>query len=191
MLIILMGKSAVGKDYTLKQFLNKHPSFSKLVTYTTRPPRDQEVNGVDYNFISKSDFLKKIEDDFFIEYKFYTTLVNGVQDEWCYGTGKISLDENKIVILSPSGAKVLKNWCEDNDIQCYVCYLYCDDEIRTERAKARLPFDQKEWDRRMVSDRIDFNDNNLNGLVDFTILTNSDKTVEEQLNDLLPIGETK
>ena len=46
-IIILIGESAVGKD-TLCTYLVDNNGYERIVTYTTRPPRDNEIDGVDY-----------------------------------------------------------------------------------------------------------------------------------------------
>ena len=55
-MIVIVGESASGKS-TVEKILNEKYGMRKVVSYTTRPPRDTEVNGVDYNFISMNDFL--------------------------------------------------------------------------------------------------------------------------------------
>ena len=57
MLLIICGKMCSGKDTIVKRLINK--GFKKVVTYTTRPKKRGEVDGVDYHYISKEDFEKK------------------------------------------------------------------------------------------------------------------------------------
>ena len=59
-IIILIGESAVGKD-TLCTYLVDNNGYERIVTYTTRPPRDNEIDGVDYNFVSQEDFQEMID----------------------------------------------------------------------------------------------------------------------------------
>ena len=49
MLYVFIGKSAAGKDYLYHEFLNSHPDVKEVVSYTTRPPRPGEVDGIDYH----------------------------------------------------------------------------------------------------------------------------------------------
>lgn len=51
-LIAVVGKSGSGKDY-LSSFWAKERDYHKVVSSTTRPPREGEINGIDYNFISE------------------------------------------------------------------------------------------------------------------------------------------
>jgi guanylate kinase len=69
-LFILSGPSGVGKNTVASRLLKTvgPARLERVVTYTTRQPRNGERNGVDYNFISREDFLKKIEGKEFLEY---------------------------------------------------------------------------------------------------------------------------
>ena len=59
-MIILVGPSASGKTEIVK-YLIKYFSYTKFVTTTTRNIRVNEINGIDYNFISTTEFLDKIK----------------------------------------------------------------------------------------------------------------------------------
>lgn len=61
MLTILIGMSASGKDAILRELVANH-GFREIVTTTTRPMRKGEVNGKDYNFISRKEFEKGISE---------------------------------------------------------------------------------------------------------------------------------
>ncbi len=56
LLIVVSGPSGVGKDAALKRMRELNYPFYFLVTYTTRPKREEEVNGVDYHFVAKEQF---------------------------------------------------------------------------------------------------------------------------------------
>lgn len=67
-IFIITGTSAVGKTTVASLVLKKMRSFQKVVTYTTRARRKGERNGRDYNFISVTEFKKKIKDKEFFEW---------------------------------------------------------------------------------------------------------------------------
>lgn len=69
-LVILSGPSGSGKT-TISEHLEKAPEFFRSISATTRPPRKSEEQGVDYFFITKDEFNKKIERGKFIEYAKY------------------------------------------------------------------------------------------------------------------------
>ena len=69
LLIILSGPSGVGKE-TVRNRLEKIRKFELTysISMTTRSPRNQEVDGVNYYFVSEAEFKKQIENDNFLEY---------------------------------------------------------------------------------------------------------------------------
>lgn len=100
-MLVILGESASGKTTLLKMFISENPKYHKIVTYTTRPMRDGEVDGVDYHFISQDAFNELVESGFFIEHAKYR--------DWAYGTAKADCEsENAIAILTPAGLRALK-----------------------------------------------------------------------------------
>lgn len=67
LLVVVSGPSGVGKDAALKRMRELKYPFYFLVTNTTRPKRSEEVDGVDYNFISKEKFASMAEKGEFLE----------------------------------------------------------------------------------------------------------------------------
>ena len=68
-LVILSGPSGVGKDTVIDSWRNRNPRVERVVAYTTRGPRDGEVDGLDYNFVSVPDFQTKAGNGDFLEFK--------------------------------------------------------------------------------------------------------------------------
>ena len=95
LLIILSGPSGVGKE-TVRTRLDKIRKFELTysISMTTRSPRNEEVDGVNYYFVSEAEFKKNIENDNFLEYaKFVGNY---------YGTPK-----DKVEALRDAGHNVL------------------------------------------------------------------------------------
>ena len=67
-LYIISAPSGAGKTTILKQVMKDLPDLSFSVSHTTRPPRTGEVDGQDYNFISKSDFVTMRDNHEFLEF---------------------------------------------------------------------------------------------------------------------------
>ena len=67
-MVILSSPSGVGKTTLTKKIQQKYPSFKISVSHTTRPPRSNEVNGVDYHFVSMEKFKELINQKKFYEY---------------------------------------------------------------------------------------------------------------------------
>ncbi len=69
LLLVLSGPSGVGKDTVARMLIERRPeSFFFVVTATTRPPRDNELEGVDYIFVSFDEFARLIETDELLEH---------------------------------------------------------------------------------------------------------------------------
>ena len=84
-MVILSSPSGAGKTTITKKIQQKYQSFKISVSHTTRLPRSNEVDGVDYHFVSKEKFKKLINENQFYEYaKIY---------ENYYGTSKRNVDE--------------------------------------------------------------------------------------------------
>lgn len=118
-MIVIIGESASGKSTLQKLFVAKNPNFKKLITYTTRPKRKNEKDGVDYHFISNRRFDIMKDRGLFVEYATY----NG----WSYGTLKEDCkDENAVAVLTPSGFRALKR----EKVDLTSVYLYVDRRSR-------------------------------------------------------------
>ena len=59
-IVCISGFSGVGKGTLVKRLVNDYDSYALSVSMTTREPRQGEVNGKDYFFVSKEEFRKKI-----------------------------------------------------------------------------------------------------------------------------------
>ena len=68
LLVVISGPSGVGKDMAIKRMQELGFPFHFVVTATNRPQRPGEVNGVDYIFVSTSEFAEMIEQDELLEY---------------------------------------------------------------------------------------------------------------------------
>ena len=126
-MVILSSPSGVGKTTLTKKIQQKYQSFKISVSHTTRSPRSNEVDGVDYNFVSKDKFKNLIKDKKFYEYakifeNYYGTLKKNVDEtikkndllfdiDW-QGTKQLSKFKNLKIIkiyLITSNKNELKN----------------------------------------------------------------------------------
>jgi guanylate kinase len=64
--IVIVGRCAAGKDYLKNQFIQR--GFLPDISYTTRKPRNGEINEKDYYFISEKEFNKMIDNHEFYEF---------------------------------------------------------------------------------------------------------------------------
>ena len=109
MIIVLLGASGSGKS-TIENELSTHHGFEKIISYTTRQPRDNEENGKDYWFVDNDTFEEVLKRDLFAEHDEYS-------QNRLYGTLKSDyVDGNKVVVLTPNGLRQLKKNCPNEDI---------------------------------------------------------------------------
>ena len=67
--LVIVGPSGAGKGTLISHFTKAHPDLYRFsVSYTTRQPREGEVHGKDYYFVTKDEFTKMVSEDAFIEY---------------------------------------------------------------------------------------------------------------------------
>ena len=192
MLLILSGKSGSGKDFITQTILNHYPDIiTRLVAYTSRPIRPNEINGKDYYFLTKEKFQSLIQENRFIEYRSFQTNVNGIPDEWFYGTRKFQpLEQDKIMIVIKdlAGAKELKEYCNSIGEACACILIEANETIRTERAKQRSGFDQIEWNRRLKTDEFDFSVERQAGVVDYIIRNDEGLSLGDLATKCIQIG---
>jgi guanylate kinase len=78
LLIVISGPSGVGKDSVITRMRERGLPFHFVITTTTREPRPEEVNGVDYFFVTKDEFAELIECGELLEYAFVYSDYKGV-----------------------------------------------------------------------------------------------------------------
>lgn len=172
-MLILIGEMARGKSAIAKQ-LNKM-GLKSVVTYTTRPPRLGETNGVDYHFIDNADFIRKKNKSFFAETTRYTVNTPTGEKIWRYGTSKDSFKQEGVMIMNPEGVEyVLDSLGSYNDV--VVFYVTCSDDIARERLSKRGD-NLVEIERRIEQDKIDFLD--VDEIKDFTVLNDGSNSIED------------
>lgn len=95
-MIVLVGESASGKS-SIEKYLVDNYGYNKVISYTTRSPRPNEIDGLDYHFISVEEFKELKENGFFAE--------TAVYNNWYYGTAKEDCTDDKIAVLTPHGLR--------------------------------------------------------------------------------------
>ena len=174
---VVLGKSGSGKTELVK-ILTEQFKYEKIVTYTTRPIRDGEVDGVDYNFISLEQFKDMLDKDEFVE---YFVAGNG----WHYGTKKDSFnDDDMVIILTPSGLQALK----DNEIDIVSFYIDVDDKERYIRQILRGD-NINEIARRSNTDEEDFK--GIESKVSYVIENNTNNIWDCVISTLSKISEKR
>ena len=116
-MLILSSPSGVGKTTLTKKIQQKYPSFKISVSNTTRTPRSNEVDGIDYHFVSKDKFMSLVNQEKFYEYakifeNYYGTLKKNVDD---------TIIKNDIIFdIDWQGTKQLSKFKNLNLIKIYL-----------------------------------------------------------------------
>lgn len=110
-MIVLVGESASGKS-SIEKCLVESYGYNKIVSYTTRSPREGEVNGEDYHFIGTEQFLKLKSEGFFAE--------TAVYNNWYYGIAKEDCTNDKVAVLTPHGLRQVSKLPDINVTSFYI-----------------------------------------------------------------------
>jgi len=106
MLFVLSAPSGTGKTTVADRLLKSCPKVKRIITATTRPRREGEVHGVDYIFIDREEFERKIEEGYFLE-------CANVYGNY-YGTPKDQVLKNEeegidsLLVIDVQGARKIK-----------------------------------------------------------------------------------
>ena len=144
-LVIISGPSGSGKTSICNE-LTKCQKVKQSISYTTRKPRDGEIEGVDYCFVERSEFDKLVNEDKFIEHA-----------EYCgnlYGTpvGPVSdvSDDGSIFILAIDVKGAMQVMKRRPDA-IYIFIMAPDDETLKQRLKNRLTEDDEIINKRFLA----------------------------------------
>ena len=94
-MLVFIGASASGKTEIVKILIRDY-GFNKIITHTTRKKRKNEIDGIDYHFLSLTEFLSRKDENYFIETEKY--------DGNYYGTAFKDTGINNVLIVDPNGA---------------------------------------------------------------------------------------
>lgn len=132
-LIVISGTTCAGKGTVIKHLLERNKDLYLSISYTSRPMRGCETNGVDYYFVTPEEFESKIQNNEFLEYA-------QVQYGCYYGTPKAEIEDklseghSVILEIDVNGAKQIKEQFPETIL---IFILAPSMEVVKERIKAR------------------------------------------------------
>lgn len=172
-MVIIVAPSASGKDTIMNKIVELTP-LKPVVSYSTRPMRKGEINGVAYNFISEEQFKKLDSEFFFIEVSNYR--------DWLYGMAKHDCGDDRIVIVDPCGFRALQR----AGVKTISFFIDVPERTRLIRMANRGD-DVTELCRRIISDRDTFR--GIEHEVDFTIQNEDITTAATTIIEILKAKE--
>ena len=132
-LIVVSGPSGVGKRTIIKKYLEDHPNAVRCTSITTRPQGPNEVEGVDYYFVSHEEFDRLVRSNQMLEWGYYRR--NG------YGTIRNAVEQlraqgrNVILDIDVIGAMKVRALCPDATLVFLIPPTWEDLETRIHNSK--------------------------------------------------------
>lgn len=177
-IIVLLGASATGKDTVAKHISEKY-NIPMAISYTTRPMRSNETQGVEYYFISDGEMHEKFKNGEVIEHTSYYIQSEDVSYTYANVVEEFEKGDYVLTILNPHGLyQFNKSQYKDNLVSIM---LNCDDRVRLIRSLNRDEnVNVKEVLDRAIRDELDFIERRPK--TDYEIDTN--KPLEEVFNNI-------
>ena len=175
MIICIIGKSGSGKD-TVARLLQEWYGYVPVCSYTTRPIRENETDGIEHYFISQEEaeiMMGGRPDDIVAQ----TVINNNI-----YFAMIENLLEADIYVIDPKGVEYIQQHFPD--IELFQLYVYCNDDIAMERARKRGD-DMNVYVSRHLDESPMFNDYFNRGMYDKVIDNSCDfETMKKRLREM-------
>ncbi len=155
-LIVIAGPAGSGKSTLCDRLVQEVPAFTRVVTTTTRAPRDGEINGVHYHFFTPEEFQRRVAAGEFLEW----AQVHGDNKYRLYGTLKSSVLEplvagrNLVMSIDVQGVESMRRMAK-SDARLHramtTVFIRVDRERLIARMRARAQDHEDEIARRMAT----------------------------------------
>lgn len=106
LLIVISGPSGVGKDTVVREMMAQDDNFHFVVTATSRPPRPNEIDGIDYIFVSETEFEQMIAEGELLEHARVHDNYKGVPKQQIREA--LASGRDVLMRVDPQGAATLK-----------------------------------------------------------------------------------
>lgn len=190
-LLVLAGPAGSGKSTLCDRLVTEDPTFSRVITTTTRAPRPGEINGVHYHFFSPAEFDRRVANNDFLEWAWVHADPSSRLDRR-YGTLKSSVLEplargqNLVMSVDVQGVESFRHAARDNPLlarHMTTIFIVVDHERLVARMRARAQDNDDEIARRMATAEAELREAHK---FDFQIHS---RTRDEDFTELLAILE--
>ena len=168
-MLALIGKSGSGKT-TIEDTLIREYGFKRAISHTSREKRVNDVEGVNYYFVSKAEMERLWETGELVERVDYLDNIYGFVESEC--------KPDRVVAVLPDGLKQLNR---RKDLNIFSVYLDVSYDVRKERMSGRGDSDEN-GEKRLRNDDEVFAE--VESMVDL-VINNDDKTIEEIVDEIL------
>lgn len=129
MFVILSGTTCSGKSAISKQLVEQY-GFARIVTTTSRPKREGEIDGWDYHFVGNDQFEEIKQAKGFLETNKHGGFEYGVQIS---SISSLPASRNAVLIVDPNGYKKVKRYLKANEIKYLGAFIDADIRLRIGR----------------------------------------------------------
>ena len=166
MLVVITGPSGVGKTTIIKALLRSSPNSKYSTSLTTRKRRHDEIDGIDYHFVSRENFQKAIENGEFAEWsevygEYYGRLKRDLDDLMNRSDALVGIDvqgARKLQDRYPEGVFIFLLPKSEAALEKQLRGRKTDDEASVKRRLNAALHEMKQaddFDHAVVNDRID------------------------------------
>lgn len=106
LLVIVSAPAGTGKTTLVKMLTDEFPNIIQSVSFTTRSPRGEEKNGLDYHFISSEEFEEMIKNNRFLEYALIYREYYGTDSQWV--EKQLNSGKHVVLVIDTQGGLQLK-----------------------------------------------------------------------------------
>ena len=167
-LFVISGSSGVGKGTVINGFLEKNSDFEFSVSYTTREKREGEINGVNYFFIPKEEFINSVKNNEFLEWAEFSGNYYGTKKEFV--ERKLSEGKDLILEIDTQGALQVKEKMPESVLIFIAPPSYQDLEFRLRNRKTETEetiqrrldlvkmeiINSEHFDYRIINDKVEY-----------------------------------
>ncbi len=181
-LFVISGPSAVGKTTVVNYLLKNEPRFSRVITCTTRGIRVNEKDGVDYIFLSKEDFQKKISNNEFAEFSevydnYYGVLLKSIQEN-------MEANDVSILVINWEGFQKVRRSIKNNVTGIFINPPSIEELER--RIRMRCSESEGNIQKRLLAARLDIaHSNEYDYSVENTEIPQAAKDISEVINKVM------